>query len=303
MTFTRKFQFSKTAKKMNHIQDILNLKRITFLFFVLLNIPSVSNLHADYYETDLIREQSQIRQIEDRQKEEERGYQYDSHQREKELIFKQLEIITGDEDTRYIIVPGDTLSIEYMDKSEKTGALYKVSAQGEIFLPLVGVVKVSGLSRQQARSLINNKLSEYFRKPQVNITVNAAGRIMVLGKVNLPGLYSTQPNLTVMEAILKAGSYDQDDANLRSVIVIRGGVGAPEIMRLNLLKMITKGDRTDDILVKPGDLIYLPKSFISNLIAFKDEAYKWVNTYYSFGRLPAPPPVEKNTPVLYERGF
>lgn len=286
-----------------HPKQILSLQSIAFLIVAFLSLSSVSHLYADYYDTDLIKEQSQIRQIEDRQKEEERGYQYNSDQREKELIFKQLEIITGDEDTRYIIVPGDTLSIEYTDKNEKVGAIYKVSATGEIFLPLVGVLKVSGLSRQKARALINNKFMEYYRNPRVNITVNAAGRFMVLGKVNLPGLYNTQPNLTLMEAILKAGSYDQEDANLRSVIVIRGGVGSPEIMRLNLLKMITKGDRTDDILVKPGDLIYIPKSFISNLIAFKDEAYKWMNTYYSFGRLPAPAPVEANTPVLYERGF
>ena len=39
--------------------------------------------------------------------------------RERETIIRQLEIITGDEETKYIIVPGDTLSISFMDRSAK----------------------------------------------------------------------------------------------------------------------------------------------------------------------------------------
>lgn len=259
----------------------------------------VSNGYSDYYETDLIKEQAQVHEINENKKEEERGFVYDSLQRDKELIFKQLEVITGDEETRYIIVPGDTLSVVYTDKDEKSGALYRVSGKGEIFLPFAGAVKVQGLSRQQARAVINEKLGAYIRYPNVELTVNAAGRIMILGEVNLPGLYNTQPNLTVMEAIMKSGGYDKENAGLKSVMLVRGGLDKSEVKRLNLLKMITKGDRSDDIMVKPGDLIYVPKTFIADLIKFKDEVYKWVSTYYSFGRLPAPPAVEKGQPILY----
>jgi len=286
---------------MNYNQSILKTYLAIFLNGVFLNIFCVSNVCADYYDTDLIREQTQIRQIEEQQKEEERGYVYDSFQRDKELIFRQLETITGDEETRYIIVPGDTLSVTYIDRDEKIGALYKVSAKGEIFLPFVGATRVEGLTRQEVRALINEKISGYIRQPSADLTVNAAGRIMVLGEVNLPGMYNMQPNLTVMEAILKAGSYDKNDASIKSVILIRGGAGDPMVKRLNLHKMITKGDRSDDLLVKPGDLIYVPKTFIADLVKFKDEVYKWVSTYYSYGRLPASPAVTPGQPVLYDR--
>ncbi|MBL8014012.1 MAG: polysaccharide export protein [Candidatus Omnitrophica bacterium] len=255
--------------------------------------------HADYYDTDVVKSQAQVHEIRESQKEDERGYVYDTLQRDKELIFKQLEVITGDEETRYIIVPGDTLSIVYTDKDKKNGALYMVSDKGEIFLPFVGAVKVEGLNRQQAALLVNQKLAGYIRYPNVEMTVNAAGRIMVLGEVNLPGLYYTQPNLTVMEAIMKAGGYDQENAGLKSIILIRGAAGKGNVKRLNLLKMITKGDRSDDVMVKPGDLIYVPKTFIADLVKFKDEVYKWVSTYYSFGRLPAPPRQEPSQPIWW----
>ncbi|MBI4309258.1 MAG: YfhO family protein [Candidatus Omnitrophica bacterium] len=71
--------------------------KIAFLSMVVFNILPGPNAYADYYDTDLTREQTQIRQIEEQQKEEEKGYKYDSLQRDKELIFKQLEVITGEE--------------------------------------------------------------------------------------------------------------------------------------------------------------------------------------------------------------
>ena len=236
-------------------------------------------------------------------KPQERGYRYDIYEQQKEMIFRQLEVITGDEDTRYRIVPGDTLTISYMDRGRKEGAVYKVSSEGKIYLPLVGPVKVSGLNRRQARAFINEMFQQYIRHPQVDIAVNTSGRIMILGAVNRPGLYLLDPNLTVMEAILKARSYNRDEANLKSVMLMRGGPDKPEVKRLNLWKMIKKGDRSDDLLVKPGDIIFVPNRFIVNLDRFKSTVYRWVSTYYGFGRLPSPPvTVEGEKPIiLYDR--
>jgi protein involved in polysaccharide export with SLBB domain len=277
----------------------MSIQKSLFLSLVFFSLARPGQ--ADLYDTDLNREQAQLQHIDSQQKESEKGYQYNTYQRDKELIFKQLEVISGNEETRYILVPGDTLSISYNDRDEKTGALYRVSDTGEISLPVVGLVKVAGLNRQQARSLITEKLQEYIRNPNVELTVNAAGRVMVLGEVHLPGMYYMQPNLTVMEAIMKAGSYNKESASLKSVVLVRGAEGKAEAKRLNLHKMITKADRSDDLLVKPGDLIYVPKTLVYDLTKFKDDVYRWVSLYYSFGRLPAPPPVEENQPILYKQ--
>ena len=53
----------------------------------------------------------------------ERGYQYDTYEQQKEMIFRQLEVITGDDDTRYRIVPGDTLTVAYMARGHREGAV------------------------------------------------------------------------------------------------------------------------------------------------------------------------------------
>jgi hypothetical protein len=67
------------------------------------------------------------------------------------------------------------------------------------------------------------------------------------------------------------------------VIVIRGPVEKPLILKLNLKKMVQRGDRTDDILVKPGDFIYVPNSFISNLEKFWNTAYGYLLQWYGLG--------------------
>jgi len=238
------------------------------------------------------------RSIDDQQQS---GYTYNSIEIERELLFKQLEIITGDEETRYIIVPGDTLTVSYDDRTKRVGATYKVSSDGMINLPLVGAIKVAGLNRMNARQVIEDMLHEYIRHPEVGISINTAGRYMVLGQVTSPGVYLLQPNLTIMEAILEADGYDEDNSNLKSVLVMRGGLEKPIVQRLDLKKMIKTGDRSDNILVKPGDMIYVPRTFIANIDKFTDKIYRYVSSYYGLGRLPGPPIRDDKEIILYDR--
>ncbi len=216
----------------------------------------------------------------------ERAYQ--PYVRERETIIRQLEIITGEEETKYIIVPGDTLSISFMDRSTKNESVYQVSADGMISMPLVGEMKIQGFNRKQARTQLNMLLGQYIRNPRVEIFVNIAGRYMVAGEVEDPGVFRLRSNLTVMEAIMSA-DYDKDEVNLKSIMVMRGSPEKPIALRLNLHQMVFKGDRTDNVLVKPGDFIYVPRRFIANIEKFIATAYRYVNAYYGFGRLPGTP--------------
>ncbi len=215
--------------------------------------------------------------------------------RERETIIRQLEIITGDEETKYIIVPGDTLSIAFMDRSTKNESVYQVNGGGMITMPLVGEMKIQGLNRQQARAQLSEMLGQYIRSPRVEIYVNVAGRYIVAGEVEEPGVFRLRANLTVMEAIMSA-DYDKDEVNLKSVMVMRGSVDKPVALRLDLNKMVKKGDRTDNILVKPGDFIFVPRRFIANIEKFIATAYRYVEAYYGFGRLPRGPRADSSDP-------
>lgn len=200
---------------------------------------------------------------------------------EKQRLNQQLTIIAGDEDTKYSIVPGDTVQIRYMDRGQEIMNVYKVNPQGEVVLPLTGAVKIAQLNRGQARGLLNERMQEYIRSPQLTIDINTAGKYIVLGAAG-PGMFKLEPDLHIMEALFKAG-YDEGRANMGSVLLMRGSREKPTIIKLNLKKLIKRGDRTDDIALKPDDIIYVPETLLYNVDNLKDKILGYITDYYTLG--------------------
>jgi protein involved in polysaccharide export with SLBB domain len=219
----------------------------------------------------------------------------DPFEREKELIHQQLSVITGDEDTRNIIVSGDTLQIAYKDQGRIVTTNFQVNGDGEISLPLIGNAKVAGMNRGQAREQLNKLMSEYIRAPELTVEINISGKYTILGAAG-PGVYTLEPGMQMLEAILKAG-YDTNRANMSNILVMRGGRGKPEILKLNLKKMMLKGDRGDNIAVKPNDLIYIPNTFFHDFDNFKNKIFEYIADYYTLGGATILKPDQQEKPI------
>lgn len=112
---------------------------------------------------------------------------------------------------------------------------YLVDAKGEIDFPVIGKIKIGGLSRSQTIRLLKDKLSpDYVRNPNINIRITNY-KISVLGDVARPGSF-TVPNerITLLEALAMAG--DINISGLReNVLVIREENGKKVHYRVNLL--------------------------------------------------------------------
>jgi len=110
---------------------------------------------------------------------------------------------------------------------------YRVNSEGNINFPVLGMVKIAGLNRQQATVLLQEKLKDYLKDPIVDIeTVNY--RITVLGEVARPGTY-TAPNerITIIEALSLAGDmtiYGERE----NVLVIQDYDGKKTYTRVNM---------------------------------------------------------------------
>ncbi|GBC94747.1 hypothetical protein HRbin16_00531 [bacterium HR16] len=93
------------------------------------------------------------------------------------------------------------------------------------------------------------------------IPEDVVNRIYVLGKVMRPGLYPWKSSTTVLEAINRAGG-QHEKGTLSKVYVIRPNPNAPDKPQrivVNLLKLIDKGDTSQDIPLQPGDTVYVPE--------------------------------------------
>lgn len=93
------------------------------------------------------------------------------------------------------------------------------------------------------------------------IPEDVVNRVYVLGKVVRPGLYPWKSSTTVLEAINRAGG-QHEKGTLSRVYIIRPNPNAPDKpqrIEVNLLKLIDKGDTSQDIALQPGDTVYVPE--------------------------------------------
>lgn len=180
----------------------------------------------------------------------------------------------SESDFYYIVGPGDRLNISVWRHPDLNKEVV-VRPDGKIAFPIVNDIQASGLTPAELDANLVKGLSDIIRDPEVTVTILsfASKKIFVLGEVRRAGVYPFRGKMTVLEAISEAGSYT-DDAVLRSTIIVRRGyTEKPEITRINLEKVIKKGDFRQNILLQPGDIIFVPKSFIAKIDTFIDHFF------------------------------
>ncbi|MCF7874576.1 MAG: polysaccharide biosynthesis/export family protein [Candidatus Omnitrophica bacterium] len=163
----------------------------------------------------------------------------------------------------YRLGSGDTIEV-IVWRNDDLNKEVTIRPDGRLSLPLAGEIIANGLTPSELNKKITLKLEKYIKSPKVSTIVTGFGskRVLVLGQVKRPGVYSLSRPTTALEAISKAEGYDQF-AYLKSVMVIRNGYSDnPEILSANLLKAISKGNLSGDISLQPGDIVYVPKKFI-----------------------------------------
>ena len=168
----------------------------------------------------------------------------------------------------YIIGVGDVIDISVWENPDLNKEVI-VRPDGKISFPLINDVRAQGLTITELDDEITLRLKDYIKYPDVSVSLKKIGgsRIIVLGEVGSPGVYSIEDRKTVLEAIALAGGFTRD-AVLNSVIVIKGGFAHPEATRVNLASALRKGKLKEDIGLNAQDIVYVPKKFIANLNYF-----------------------------------
>lgn len=92
-------------------------------------------------------------------------------------------------------------------------------------------------------------------------------KVYILGEVRAPKVINVKGKLSLVEAITEAGGYT-DNAVTSSILVIRGELGSQKGIRLNLSRILKKGDIAQNIDLKPGDIVYVPRTFIASVEQF-----------------------------------
>jgi polysaccharide biosynthesis/export protein len=164
----------------------------------------------------------------------------------------------GPKGNDFILGPGDKIVVEVYRQDNLTKTI-QVDPSGKITYPWIGDMEAAGLSISQLKDRIQAGLAKYFVDPQVSVNISSvrSQNVVILGEVKNPGLYSADASYTALDVIALAGGFTMN-AKSQNVLLIRGGSKKPELVALDLKKVFTERDMTQNVSLQKGDILYVP---------------------------------------------
>lgn len=159
----------------------------------------------------------------------------------------------------YVLGPGDLLSVTVYAGGEKqvdfTGY---ISALGTITSPLLGEVKVAGMTTYELERAMRDTLAkDFYVDPQVMVSVKEyGGQVFVMGAVRKPGAYGLQERMTVLSACLLAEGFTDFAAPGRTKVT-RMVNGQQKTFKIDLIKV--REGKKEDMPLQRGDRIEVPR--------------------------------------------
>ncbi|MDX2065289.1 MAG: SLBB domain-containing protein [Fimbriimonadaceae bacterium] len=170
---------------------------------------------------------------------------------------------------KYQLGPGDTLSVRISSPVQAaTSQDLKIDGTGAIIVPgTTQRVILRGQTLAQATDSIRAVTRRYLRDAAVELSLSELRTISirVLGEAIAPGTYEVPSIITVFNALYAAGG-PTDNGSFRNVELRRPGMA---IKRLDLYRLLLKGDPSLDVAMQPGDTLFIPPA--ENRVAVKGE--------------------------------
>jgi len=168
--------------------------------------------------------------------------------------------------SQYRLYPRDLVHIAVHDEPD-VSVDQRVDSAGAINVPLVGTLKVAGLSIGEAQALITHRYveAEIFTHPEVSVTVveYSPKEVMVLGQVGKQGKQSFPPeaaNMSIVEAITAAGGLTRIAKGDSVRVTRKDPNGADQSFTVNVESLIQgRSAQTDAFSLQPGDVIFVPE--------------------------------------------
>ena len=173
----------------------------------------------------------------------------------------------------YVLGPGDEISVYVSNIAELTvSRSYRVDPQGDIDIPLVGSLHVSGRSVREAKSDIIERLKQYVYDPQVSLDIQAfrSQPVSVIGAVIEPGVHQLEGQKTLLEVLSMAKGLRADASDKVHVIrMLEWGpiplagshpdsTGKFYIADLDSKSLVDGRTPGENIQMKPNDVVSVP---------------------------------------------
>ncbi len=155
----------------------------------------------------------------------------------------------------YTIGPGDAVRAQLFGAENASYELF-VERDGTILFPELGPLTVAGMTFEQLREFLQQRVSEQLIGTQVSVSMGTLRSVQVflVGDVNAPGSY-TVGALSTMTTVLAVGGGVSENGSLRRIELKRDG---STVNVLDVYDLLLRGNSTADLRVLPGDVVFVP---------------------------------------------
>lgn len=174
--------------------------------------------------------------------------------------------LTGGRRPFYRLQRSDTVEVNFPFAPEFNQTL-TVQPDGYVALKGAGGVSAAGKTLAELGEQINQAYAKTLREPEATVTLKEFDKpfFIVSGEVTHPGKYELRSETTVVEAVAIAGGFT-GQARHSEVVLFRALAGdATEARTLDVKKLLKTKSLTEDLRLRPGDMVFVPQNTISKV--------------------------------------
>lgn len=155
----------------------------------------------------------------------------------------------------YMIGPGDELLVQVWGQVT-LNSRYTVDRSGSIYIPQVGTLHVAGLTFAQVHDYLKTQMGRIFRNFDLNVNMGRLRsiQVFVVGQARQPGSYTISSLSTLTNALFATGG-PTPQGSMRHILLKRDG---KVVVDFDLYDLLEHGDKSRDVQLLPGDVIYIP---------------------------------------------
>jgi polysaccharide export outer membrane protein len=157
-----------------------------------------------------------------------------------------------------VLREGDVVKITFPG-SANLDTTQPIRRDGKLNLSLIGEVAAAGLTPDEFQKKLVELYASQVSSKEITVQVQSSSfPVFVTGAVIKPGKVMSDHPITALEAVMEAGGFNYDTANLKAVRIIRNENGAMQHFKVDL-KAVLQGNETKPFYLKPEDIVYVPE--------------------------------------------
>jgi polysaccharide export outer membrane protein len=170
---------------------------------------------------------------------------------------------------RYQVLDGDTMDLVF-EFSPEFNQTVTVQPDGYISLRGIGDVHVASQTLPELITTLQTAYGKILNKPAISVLLKDFKRpyFTAQGQVQRSGEFPLHGETTVAEGIAMAGGFTENAKHSHVVLFRRVSSEWTEAKVLDVKKMLNSGNLSEDYVLRPGDMIYVPKNRISKITRF-----------------------------------